>query len=259
MNSLLRNRCNALWPCLLLAMHLAGTSACAQQDSTFVDPLVGINQPSFGFNRGLDTVALRPLSVVYRELVPKVARKGISNALNNLEAPSEALNHLLQLNLDGVATTTARFAVNTTVGIAGLADVASEAGLKRQPTDFGLTLARYGFGEGAYLVVPVLGPSTVRDFAGTATDFLLNPLRVTNLVTLKPLEWGAYYTVSATNVRLEHESLLDEIYYEDDFGYERLRAFYLQNRRHLAQGGEVGAEALPDLDFDDEDNLSDDE
>ncbi len=241
-----------LWTCVVVGFVLGTGPAVAQQDQAFIDPLVGFNEPSFEANRGLDAIAFRPLSVVYRELVPKTARRGISNALANLEAPSEALNHLLQVNFDGAATTTARFAINSTVGIAGLVDVAAEAGLERHPTDFGLTLARYGVGEGAYLVVPVLGPSTVRDFAGTAADFLVNPLRVSSLVELKALEWGAYYSVSVASVRLEHEALLNEIYYEDEFGYERLRAYYLQNRRHRVNGGAVDESALPDLDFEDD-------
>ena len=241
--------------CVFLACLLLTVPAIAQQDQAFIDPLLELNEPSFALNRGLDTVAFRPLSIVYRELVPKPARRGVSNVLANLDAPAEALNHVLQLNLDGAATTTLRFAINSTVGIAGIADVASEAGLHRQRTDFGVTLARYGVGEGAYLVVPVLGPSTIRDFAGTVANFVFNPLHVTNLVELKTLEWGAYYTVSSTSIRLEFQDLLDDVYYEDEFGYARLRAFYLQNRRHRVSGGEIEGSALPDIDLDYDDLL----
>ncbi len=248
-----------LWPCLLVACLLAATPASAQREQSFVDPLIGFNEASFAANRALDRVAFRPFSHVYRELVPKPVRKGIVNAFANLDAPSQALHHLLQLNLDGAITMTARFAINSTLGIAGFVDVAAEAGLRPKPADFGLTMARYGIGEGAYLVIPLLGPSTIRDAVGAAVDFWVNPLRSSGLITLENLEWVAYYAVSATNFRLENEALAEQIYYEDEFGYARLRSFYLQNRRHLATGSAFNDAALPDLDLESEDDLLDEE
>ena len=248
-----------LRPCLLAACLLAAAPVAAQRVPSFDDPLIEFNKTSFAANRALDRVAFRPLSHVYRELVPKSVRKGIVNAFANLEAPSEALNHLLQLDVNGAFTMTARFAINSTLGIAGFVDVAAEAGLRREPADFGLTMARYGFGEGAYLVIPLLGPSTVRDAVGAAVDFWVNPLRSSGLITLEHLEWAAYYAVSAIDFRLENEPLAEQIYYEDEFGYARLRSFFLQNRRHLANGGAFYDAALPDLDLESEDDLLDEE
>ena len=241
-----------LLPLALALVLAAGPRPAAAETESFFDPLEGFNQPMFGINRGVDAAALRPLSMVYREVLPQPVRQGVTNLLANLEAPREALNHLLQFDLDATAVTTARFLINTTVGVAGIADVASEVGLERQPTDFGLTLARYGVGEGAYLVIPVLGPSTLRDFAGLVTDVALNPLHVSSLVELKALEWGGYYTLAATDFRERNAMLLDEVYHEDDFGYPRLRAYYLQNRRHSAGGGAIDAAALPDLGLEDD-------
>ena len=237
-----------VWPCIAAAMLLLSTPVRGEEPAHFADPLAPFNETMFEFNRGFDSVAIRPLSTVWRKVVPKEVRSGVSNALANLQAPSEALNHLLQFNLEDAAITTARFAINSTIGIAGFVDVAESLDLTRQQTDFGLTLAHYGTGEGAYLVVPVLGPSTFRDFTGVAVDYFLNPASITNLVELKNLEWTGYYAVQAADTRLEYDAVLDELYYESDVGYARMQSYYLQNRRHQVQGGDVAGDALPDLD-----------
>ncbi len=234
----------------LVSLQVA--SAQSEEADVFADPALGANRTFFELNRGIDELAMRPLATAYRETFPAFARRGISNALDNLQAPTEALSHLLQLDFDAAATTTARFAINSTLGVAGFADVAGKAGLERQPTDFGLALAHYGFGEGPYLVVPLLGPTTVRDLTGVAFDVFANPLHVGQWAELKQAEWVGFHSLAAADARLEYGAVLDEVYYETEFGYTRLRSYYLQNRRHQATGGVIGDESLPSLDFGDD-------
>ena len=139
------------------------------------DPLEGFNRAVLGFNGVLDFLVLRPVARVYGFITPDAAKRSVQKAIRNLNAPVILANDLLQFEVDDAAVTTARFVVNSTVGVLGLFEVADEIGLDYHPADFGQTLYTYGSGPGPYLVLPLLGPSTLRDGIGIGVDTFFDP------------------------------------------------------------------------------------
>ena len=158
-----------------LASLAAGALLAAPMVADERDPLEGLNRKTMALNYVVDTAFVKPLAKVYVTVVPGFARKGIRNVLNNVREPRTVLNQCLQGKFNLAASDAARFIVNSTVGVAGLFDVATAAGLARHNEDFGQTLGRWGVGRGAYLVLPVFGPSTMRDGVGRAVDFGTGP------------------------------------------------------------------------------------
>src|SRR5690606_23750490 len=170
----------ALGRAAVLSLSLLAGAAVAQEseDDFFVfdpeeeeaapapsiaDPLEGFNRAMFTVNDKLYRGVLKPVAVVYRK-VPRPVRVSVSNVLDNLGTPVSALNALLQFDLRNAGTELSRFAINTTFGILGLFDPATEAGLVADNEDLGQTLGRWGIGHGVYLVIPGRGPSSLRDF-----------------------------------------------------------------------------------------------
>lgn len=169
-----------------MATILAGGAAMAQDDREGLvvansagavdDPIEPVNRAVHGFNDVVDNVLLKPVATIYRDAVPKFARQRVNNALNNLNEPVNALNSLLQGDVQHTFTSLWRFTLNSTLGIGGLFDFADEnAGLKYRREDFGQTLGHWGAGPGAYLVLPIIGPSNVRDAFGLAVDIVSSP------------------------------------------------------------------------------------
>ncbi len=140
------------------------------------DPFEGTNRALLTFNRGLSQHVFDPLIRGYRFAVPKPARRGIHRVFINLKAPSTLVNDLLQLRFKDSVTTLGRFVLNSTLGLGGIFDVAIEAGWEHHDSDFGQTLGRMGVGAGPYLVVPIMGPNTVRDGFGGVVDQFFQPL-----------------------------------------------------------------------------------
>ncbi len=139
------------------------------------DPLEGLNRVFFYANGTLDFLIFEPLARGYRFVTPKAAQHALSRAFDNLASPVIFANDLLQLRFHRAATTLSRFAINSTVGVLGLFDVAAELGLESHDADFGLTLYTYGVGDGIYLILPLLGPTTARDAVGFGVDSLFDP------------------------------------------------------------------------------------
>ncbi len=142
------------------------------------DPLQPVNRAIWGFNQGVDKVLLKPASGIYRTVTPRPARRGLSRILANLSEPWSFVNNMLQGKPDRAFNNLGRFVVNTTIGVGGLADHATRMGIKDSPEDFGQTLARWGVNGGPYLVLPILGPSTLRDGVGSAIAQYGDPYRV---------------------------------------------------------------------------------
>ncbi len=140
------------------------------------DSLEGFNRAIFGFNNVFDIFIIRPIAAMYGFVMPDVVKESVRNAFQNFNSPVILANDLFQLEGKNALITTGRMIINTTAGIGGLFDVAKYAGLEHHPADFGQTLHSYGVGAGPYLVIPVLGPSTVRDGFGSAIDSVLHPL-----------------------------------------------------------------------------------
>jgi phospholipid-binding lipoprotein MlaA len=162
--------------------------------------------------------------------LPEPVAQGLGNVAANFGAPSNVANSLLQGRVEPAVTNTLRFILNTTLGVGGLFDPATAIGLPAQDTDFGETLAVWGVGEGAYLEVPVLGPSTQRDFAGTVVDFVLDPVGQ----VVGPPE--SYYVSAARagariGSRQRFADTFESILYDSADSYAQARLLYLQNRR----------------------------
>ena len=141
-----------------------------------VDPIESFNRGIFFFNDMLDTLVLRPVAVVYGFILPEVAKRAVRNFFANLSSPILLGNDLLQFTFNDAAVTTGRFVINSTLGVAGLFEVAEDFGLEAHHADFGQTLHSYGVGQGFYVMLPLFGPATARDAVGLAVDGFLTPI-----------------------------------------------------------------------------------
>ncbi len=199
---------------ILSALWLAGCSSTTAQQAAPVtndpkDPLESLNRSVWTFNYDyLDAYVLRPATVGYMTVVPKPARTGLSNMVNNLNEPANFINGLLQGKPTGSAVSAGRFLLNSTVGVAGLFDVATPMGLGVQEEDFGQTLGVWGVGHGPYLMIPARGPSTVRNITGDVVDNLYFPMSVLNTPqTIGKFVIGA---LSAREQLMAQEKLLND-------------------------------------------------
>ncbi len=172
---------------ILSALWLAGCTSTQQPATTSApvndarDPFESVNRSFWTFNYDyLDAYVLRPVTVGYMAVVPKPARTGLSNVVNNLNEPANFFNGLLQGKPSGSAVSAGRFLLNSTVGVVGLFDVATPMGLAERPEDFGQTLGVWGLGHGPYLMIPARGPATVRNLTGDLVDNLYFPMSVLN-------------------------------------------------------------------------------
>src|ERR1700712_4829302 len=161
------------------AVLLASTFGCATvsgQAPNPIDPLEPINRSVFRFNEGVDRTVLRPVATAYRDTLPLMVRTGVSNFFGNLGDVWNLANNVMQLKLQNSAETFMRLNVNTIFGLGGLLDIASEAGIERHHEDFGQTLGRWGVPTGPYVVLPLLGSSTLRDTVALPVDWQGDPL-----------------------------------------------------------------------------------
>ncbi|MEO1551055.1 MAG: VacJ family lipoprotein [Pseudomonadota bacterium] len=218
--------------------------ACSSVDGIEDDPYERTNRAIHSFNKGADTAVLRPVSNAYGAAVPGEVRTSLSNASGNLSLPGSFVNHLLQGDIQDAGATLMRFGFNSTFGLAGLRDPASDAGLLARDTTFGDTLAVWGVRRGAYIELPLLGPSDERDLAGKVVDFAINPLNALE----EPIPGEITGTLTATsvlNARYEFRGLIDTLLYESADSYNAQRIAYLQNQAANLSGGVV-AEDLED-------------
>jgi phospholipid-binding lipoprotein MlaA len=161
---------------LLTFVAAACLAAPAYAQDGLNDPAEGWNRSMYAINDAVDRAVLEPVARGYRYITPSPVRAGVRNFLRNLRGPVVFANDVLQGEFSRAGTTASRFAINSTFGVAGLVDVAEEVGIERHDEDFGQTLAVWGVPAGAYLYLPLLGPSNVRDGAGRVVDVALNPL-----------------------------------------------------------------------------------
>jgi phospholipid-binding lipoprotein MlaA len=215
----------------LAALFLVAACTTTQAPQGIYDPQEAKNRDMHEINKDLDSYVLRPAGEVYVSFVPKPVALGVSNFASNMGLPGDVLNNIMQFKLDEAAQNTGRFLLNSTVGILGLFDPASAMGLYEKKTSFGDTLAFYGFPEGAYIELPVLGPSTDRDMLGSAVDFVIDP---TWLFVPAPLVWLSYGASVASTVgdRGRYSETYDSVLYDSADGYAQARLLYLDNRRY---------------------------
>ena len=194
------------------------------------DPYEAQNRKVHAFNRGLDRALVRPAALGYSKVLPDEIEDSIGYFARNLGQPSVVVNSLLQGDLRGAGNATLRFTVNTTLGLFGFFDVATEFKMADHDTDFGETLFAWGAGEGVYLELPVLGPSTTRNATGKVVDLFTNPL--TYVLESPEKYYGTGASVaSGLSTRGRFSDTVDSILYESADSYAQARLIYLQNRR----------------------------
>jgi phospholipid-binding lipoprotein MlaA len=198
-----------------------------------VDPWEGFNRSMFKFNDRADRYLLKPLTKAYIRLTPKFFRRGVDNALSNVMEIPSALNGVLQWNFRSAGHDTGRLLVNTTLGLGGVLDVAQYMNLKQTDNeDFGQTLAVWGLKSGPYLVLPLLGPSTVRDTTAAPVDWYTDPKTyIDDVATRNTVTTLSIVTARANLMPLEKNITGDK--------YVFFREAYLQRRNFLVNNGKV--------------------
>lgn len=244
----------ALAAAALLAGCASTPDAGATNDGFVYDPWEETNREIHEFNKGLDTVLLRPASKLYEIATPGLFKHLIRNGLDMLQMPAFIVNHALQGDVDKTLTALGRFGINAVMGL-GVLDPATEMGLPKEYTDFGLTLASWGVEQGPYLELPVLGPANLRDGPARIGHWALDPVTYVTSIsafdgirdTMDLLGSPWMYGVRAAVVRSEIGSQADQVLYESEDSYVTLRTFYTQLRRRQETGGETTEESLPDV------------
>lgn len=216
---------------LLAILLLTGlvSSAHAAKGVSFEDPWENVNRSIFGFNDWLDTYALKPVAKGYDTVTPKPVQQLVTNFFSNLGEIRNAANALLQLNGRDALVSFSRFGINSTIGMLGTLDVASPLGIDRRYQDFGLTLAHWNVSSGPYVVLPLLGPKTVRSGIGTLPDSLANPKLMVEPTNARVLAYG----VEAVNTRAALLST-EELIIGDRYTF--IRDAYLQRRNYIITG-----------------------
>ncbi|HEX3843654.1 MAG TPA: VacJ family lipoprotein [Steroidobacteraceae bacterium] len=241
----MRSRASIFFTVVLAATLLDGIAPvlAASHDTPVAsapgDPWERQNRRDYAIEGALDRHVIGPAARFYHKVTPGPIGRGIHNVLVNLSEPVVIINDLLQLRFRRAGMSTARLATNSTLGLLGLFDMAGRAGLPYHGNEFGVTLGRYGVPSGPYMYVPLVGPSTVRDFLGAGVDLLMNPLH-----------WLAYpdrtdvgvsqATVSGLDTRVMTEDQLNTLLSGAVDPYATLRSVYLQNKK-----GEVEDEGVP--------------
>ena len=248
------------WDIAWLVLILMQVGACASspksaeadtqaegraQEGSPADPWEPVNRGVYAFNDGLDSITLKPLAKGYKKITPGFARKGISNFFANLRTPLNIVNNLLQGKGRDALSETARLFMNSTLGIGGLFDPAKSAGLEKHDEDFGQTLAKWGVPDGPFVILPLLGPRTLRDAIAYPLDIFLDPLFHYENSSVRDKLW------ILKGIHIRSRLLAAENTIESSFDpYVTIREAYLQNRQYLIYDGD------PPVD-DDEDDLFD--
>jgi len=229
----------------VLGLSSACTSMRAPSES---DPLEGFNRSVDGFNQVVDKAVVKPLAQGYDKVTPPEIKTVIGNFFSNLDDISVAVNNLLQGKPKAAGSDITRFALNTTIGIVGLADVATELGFQKNDEDFGQTLGVWGVGSGPYLVLPLLGPSTLRDAPARLVDAPLDPLYHYDDVRVR----NSLLVVNVVNTRarlLPATDLVERVALDQ---YAFVRDAYLRRRASLVRDGAPDPDEQGYEDFEEE-------
>lgn len=200
------------------------------------DPWEPMNRKIFGFNESVDDYVFKPVAKGYRWIMPDPLEVAVGNVFANLNDVPVTVNNLLQLKFSNALTSTTRFLVNSTLGLAGIVDVASDIGLEKRDEDFGQTMGYHGVATGPYLVLPFLGPSSTRDAGGRVLDLATDPVFIGSFFVapfIGPVVGGTRATDTRAGL-LKSEKTLDEAALDK---YEFVRDAYLQRRRSLVHDG----------------------
>ncbi len=230
---------------LAASLLLAG---CATTSAPPADPLEGLNRGTYAFNDAVDRAVLKPVAQGYQAITPSFVRSGVSNAFSNVGDVSVSVNNLLQGKPRDALNDLGRFVVNSTLGVLGLFDVATPMGLEKHEEDFGQTLGKWGVGSGPYLMVPFMGPSTLRDATGRYADSYVSwPNQVDHIPTRNAT--SGFERLNQRASLLGAGDTLDQAALDK---YQFLRDAYLQRRLRMVHDGKVPSAAMDKL----EDDLS---
>lgn len=221
---------------ILVACALLAGCATTQRAPSPKDPWEGVNRATWEFNQVLDRGLVKPVAKAYRKYVPRFAQTGVNNFLTNLGYPTTIVNNFLQLKMLDAASDTARFVINSTLGLGGLFDPATEAGLHRHDEDFGQTLGSWGVPSGPFLMLPLFGPSTLRDGPSLVADYYTD-VRAHLDNTDREIDF-AYSGLTVVNARariLPAEAALEGAYDR----YALVRNAYLGRREFQVRDGDV--------------------
>ena len=227
----------------IIVILLLSFTIFPQEDSEVnKDPFESINRVIFTISDELDTNFLKPTAEVYRDYAPALLKRSISNFFNNLSEIDTIANQILQGKFNLAFQDSVRFLINTTIGIGGIFDFATNVGLERHDEDFGQTLGYWGVGNGPYVFVPFVGPSTVRDLAGYPTSWYLSGNFAIDETEMK-LVFTTLDVIETRERLLAAENLIigDK--------YEFVKDVYMQSRNDLVLDGEVEDEFLMDFEF----------
>lgn len=209
------------------------------------DPWEKPNRDIFALDVAFERHLLAPVAHGYSAIAPQVVRVHISNLIYNLDEPTTTVNALLQLHVGRAARSGLRFVINSTLGIGGLFDIAASGGLPRRTADFGQTLARYGARPGPYIMLPLLGPSNVRDGFGRFVDNMTDPMGFVLGSILTPVGAGRF-AAEGVNWRQQSDGTMKAVYGATD-AYAFARAAYGEQRAAIVQDSTGKATALPDF------------
>lgn len=208
------------------------------------DPLEPTNRAVFAFNRGFDMAILRPAAAAYRDFLPRYLQDAVHNILGNLRAPVIFINDLLQGQVHRAMTTFVRFMLNTTLGVGGVIDMATDMGVEGHNEDFGQTLAVWGVADGPYIMLPLFGPSNPRDTLGIVVDFLVDPINLWAGNTDRDHVPLIRTAVHAVDRRAGSLDLIDELEKSSLDFYAAIRSLYRQ-RRTVEIGNGQGPANIP--------------
>lgn len=222
----------ALFSGVLLLAGCASLPEGSTRDSR--DRFERFNRSMYAFNVAVDKVVAKPVAKVYVAVAPRPVRAGVSNFIANITYPVTIGNDLLQGKLGQFTQDSARLLVNTTFGVGGLFDPATRMGLQANDEDFGQTLGKWGLPQGSYLMLPLMGPSTLRDSVGTAGDYFLDP---TNRIGKDEIRWGltGLSLVDTRAILLDADAALAR--YRDPYAF--VRNSYLQRREFQVTDGNL--------------------
>lgn len=237
-----------LFLALLAASLAGGCGSIPKEQRDPRDPWQPYNRAMFKFNTDFDNAFFKPVAQGYQAIIPEPVNHGITNFFNNIADVTSAVNNALQFKLSRAGSDVGRVLVNTTVGLVGFIDVATNVGIPSYKEDFGQTLGYWGIGDGPYFVMPILGPSSVRDTVGFAGDVVIDPFFS---LDADEIYWG-FVVVRAIDVRaglLAAGDLMDEAALDR---YVFVRDAYLQRRRNLVHDGNPPEDQDYDLFWDED-------
>lgn len=226
--------------CVALLLNGCATVTGGSLDDAQNDPIEPFNRGVFAFNLALDRAAIKPVAEAYRAVLPLFVRDRVRAAIDNLHEPLVFANDVLQGRVEAAAISGRRFLINTTVGLAGLFDRATELGLARQSGDFGQTLYAWGAGDGPYLVLPFFGPSNVRDAIGLGVDMVASPAGHIGSSETRRKVGIAVGVTDGLDLRARNIESLDAIEASSLDFYAYLRSVWRQNRQATLRDARAG-------------------